>query len=362
MNWPRSRTSAGRRASGIELTSAPPSDAVGRYLKMPTTFRRLSPSRVTSPTVAPTSTSALSAVSSSSAISPVRWRECPLMNVPGSKRAGGVEKTSGGAPPVELTALGRAVVERRRASRARRSRPSPRRRRAPSTCASTESGNGAGKPRLVSLTVRSSTTTSFLALAASKMSLNARSIWPVSTNVPEIIATPSRIESAVRGARRGRERRPANVRPSIARYSRDLIRSRISSPLMAPAVRDDQPVAEEQHAVGDRGGARVMRDDHDRLPELGGRLAQQVEDLGARLRVEVAGRLVGEDDGGLVDQRAGDRDALLLAARELRGLVAAAVAEPDAREQARDPAVVGRAPGELERQLDVLPASASAAG
>jgi len=42
----------------------------------------------------------------------------------------------------------------------------------------------------LSLTVRSSTTTSFLALAASKIWLKARSICPVSTNVPEIMATP----------------------------------------------------------------------------------------------------------------------------------------------------------------------------
>ena len=39
------------------------------------------------------------------------------------------------------------------------------------------------------------------------------------------------------------------------------------------------------------------------------------------LRVEVAGRLVGQQDRGVVDQRARDRDALLLAARELARVV-----------------------------------------
>ncbi len=87
----------------------------------------------------------------------------------------------------------------------------------------TEAGKGAGKPWLLSLTVRNSTTTSFLALAASKIWLNARSICPVSTNVPEIMATPSTIESAVRIARRGRERRLASVNRNIGRYSSDLI-------------------------------------------------------------------------------------------------------------------------------------------
>jgi len=46
------------------------------------------------------------------------------------------------------------------------------------------------------------------------------------------------------------------------------------------------------------------------------RLAEQLEDLAARLRVEVAGRLVGEHDARLRDQRTGDRHALLLTAEE----------------------------------------------
>ena len=42
-----------------------------------------------------------------------------------------------------------------------------------------------------------------------------------------------------------------------------------------------------------------------------------VEDLAARRRVEVAGRLVGEHHARARDERAGDGDALLLAAGEL---------------------------------------------
>ena len=74
-------------------------------------------------------------------------------------------------------------------------------------------------------------------------------------------------------------------------------------------------------------GARVVGDHHDRLPEVAHRVAQELEDLAARLRVEVAGRLVGEDDGRARDERARDRDALLLAAREL----GRAVVQPVAR-------------------------------
>ena len=46
---------------------------------------------------------------------------------------------------------------------------------------------------------------------------------------------------------------------------------------------------------------------------------QQVGDLPAGLGVEIAGRLVGDQDGGRGRQRAGDRDALLLAARSWPG-------------------------------------------
>ena len=71
-------------------------------------------------------------------------------------------------------------------------------------------------------------------------------------------------------------------------------------------------VAGEAHLVGD--------DDH-RHP-LGGELAHHVEDLLDQLRVERAGDLVEEHHVRVHRQRPGDRDALLLAAREaLRVLV-----------------------------------------
>ena len=62
------------------------------------------------------------------------------------------------------------------------------------------------------------------------------------------------------------------------------------------------------------------------------RLAQQVEHLGGDVGVQRAGRLVGERDGGLGDQRPRDRDALALAAGELERPVAQPRAEPDALE------------------------------
>ena len=54
------------------------------------------------------------------------------------------------------------------------------------------------------------------------------------------------------------------------------------------------------------------------------------------LRIEVAGRLVGEQDQRLAGDGAGDRDALLLTARELAGQVLRAVRHADALERRFD--------------------------
>ena len=114
------------------------------------------------------------------------------------------------------------------------------------------------------------------------------------------------------------------------------------------------PVGQEQHRVGDRGGARVVGDHHDRLAELVDRAAQQVEHVAARLRVEVAGRLVGEHDRRARDQRARDRDPLSLAAGQLVRPVLAPVAEADGLDQRLEPGLVRLVAADPDRQQDVL--------
>ena len=118
---------------------------------------------------------------------------------------------------------------------------------------------------------------------------------------------------------------------------------------------DEHPVLDAQHAGGAVGDALVVRDRHEG-EALGLQLLEEGEDVGARARVEVAGRLVGEDHGGPGDERAGDRDALALAAGELRGVVVRAVGEADAGERllrALD-ALLALHPGVDERRGDVL--------
>ncbi len=72
-----------------------------------------------------------------------------------------------------------------------------------------------------------------------------------------------------------------------------------------------------------------MGDHDDRDAVIAVQPLQQRKDLMAALTVEIAGRLIGKDHRRISGQRAGNRHPLLLAARELRGLVMLAPRQPD---------------------------------
>ena len=114
-------------------------------------------------------------------------------------------------------------------------------------------------------------------------------------------------------------------------------------------------VGEEDDAVRVARGDRVVGDHHDRLAELAHGVTHEREDLGAGRAVEVAGRLVGEDDLRAARQRAGDGDALLLAARQLvRAGACRRFDRPTVVDDVVDPRAVGLAAGEVHRERDVL--------
>jgi hypothetical protein len=83
----------------------------------------------------------------------------------------------------------------------------------------------------------------------------------------------------------------------------------------------DFAVAHVEDAVGDLGSLGVVGDHEDGLVELAAGLAEHLEDGVGVLGVEIAGGLVGEDDGGAVDEGAGDGYALLFAAGKFVGAV-----------------------------------------
>ena len=96
----------------------------------------------------------------------------------------------------------------------------------------------------------------------------------------------------------------------------------------------DLSVADVDDAVRVRRDVGFVRDEDDRVAGLV-QLGEQPHDFDAGLRVEVAGRLVGEQDRRVVDERARDGDALALAARELVRPVVIAVAQLDLVERLR---------------------------
>src|SRR5688572_5351648 len=73
--------------------------------------------------------------------------------------------------------------------------------------------------------------------------------------------------------------------------------------------------------------AIVRRQEDRRSAQIG--LGEDLDDLRRQIRIEIAGRLVGYEDERIVDQRAGDGDPLLLAARQLRRIGIQLVVQAD---------------------------------
>src|SRR5471030_1751208 len=123
-------------------------------------------------------------------------------------------------------------------------------------------------------------------------------------------------------------------------------------------VGHDLAVLERDDARAVFGDLRLVRDEHDRDAALVLEPLEDVHHLDARAAVEIAGWLVGEENRRVVEQRARDRDALLLAAGQLIRMMISAVGEADCLERGKRAAPpFGRRDFRRtiqERQLDVL--------
>ena len=121
-------------------------------------------------------------------------------------------------------------------------------------------------------------------------------------------------------------------------------------------------MAEEGHGVTDLADdGHLVGNDDDGDTRNVAHVAQQGEDLGGRLGVERARRLVTQEHGRVVGQGAGDADALTLAARQLGRVGVAAAFEADEREELLDAltALCGGHTRQLERVADVVGGGAS---
>ena len=105
------------------------------------------------------------------------------------------------------------------------------------------------------------------------------------------------------------------------------------------ALLDDLALRHDADAVGDLAhDAEVVGDEQHRHAEPRLHLGEQLQDLRLHGDVERRGRLVGDEQVGLVGERHGDHDALALAAGELVRIGAEAaprVADADEVEQSR---------------------------
>jgi hypothetical protein len=77
------------------------------------------------------------------------------------------------------------------------------------------------------------------------------------------------------------------------------------------------------------------------------RRASRVQHFLARVGVQIAGWLIGQDDAGIVSQRTRDGDALLLPARKLGGPVRHTILQSHALQECRSPAR-GAPPGRCD--------------
>ena len=67
-------------------------------------------------------------------------------------------------------------------------------------------------------------------------------------------------------------------------------------------------------AIGFAREGEVVRDDHNGFFIDIHNMTQNIDDMGARRRIEIAGWLIGENDRGLIGERTRDRHTLTLAA------------------------------------------------
>ena len=101
---------------------------------------------------------------------------------------------------------------------------------------------------------------------------------------------------------------------------------------------------------------QLVGNEHDRQLELAVDLAQKLQDGISRLRIESGCRFVAEQQIRLVDERAGDADALLLPAAQLKRIDVLLVAKLHQVENFSDPGADERLrmPRHLQRKSDIL--------
>ena len=95
------------------------------------------------------------------------------------------------------------------------------------------------------------------------------------------------------------------------------------------ALFDNDAAVHEDDAIGDFSSEADFVCDEQHRPFLGGKLADHAKNLSDQFRVERGGGLVEEEKLGTLRQSAGNRNTLLLPAREPLGILVSLFAEVD---------------------------------
>ena len=151
-------------------------------------------------------------------------------------------------------------------------------------------------------------------------------IMPSMVSAVRILLRASALNATRSTIRNDMVRRPPRSSGSCASSSAAVRRLVTARSVFTSAV------AERHDARAVLGDVGFVRDQHDGDAALDVQALEQAHHLDAGPRVEVAGGLVGEQDRRVVDQRARNRHALLLAARQLVGMMAEPIAEADGRQ------------------------------
>ena len=106
--------------------------------------------------------------------------------------------------------------------------------------------------------------------------------------------------------------------------------------MVVVAVGDDPAVVDRDYALTEGFDQLMLVGDHQHGGAALVDLGEKLDDLVAHLRVDIARRLVRDNQSGVVDQRSRQRNTLLLAAGKLGGMVVCLVAESYQLEDVRN--------------------------
>ena len=112
--------------------------------------------------------------------------------------------------------------------------------------------------------------------------------------------------------------------------------------LAADRFAADAPVADRHHPINRPRDVRIMCDDDGGQVVALVHLPQQIEDLLRSCRIEFAGRLVGQQQIGMIRQRHGNRHALLLPAGQLLQTMIAVLPQSHGLQQFTRPVAFAR--------------------